>query len=175
MRQREIMATEKELDRALAAELETNPNFVDWLISHTKFSGCGATFHSCRADHPWGTHPFPSIDPATGENITTRRQSETDVLLVVSDRSGRLLGLHIENKVGAGKFTDLQPEMYAHRATHWIGNPRYGGYADFETILIAPEVFRERNAAQAALFGCFVSHEAVAQHVPLFQQVSGAA
>lgn len=32
--------------------------------------------------------------------------------------ASRLLGLHIENKVSAGKFTDLQPEMYAHRAAH---------------------------------------------------------
>lgn len=169
------MANEKELDCALAAELETNPDFVEWLISQTKFSSCGAKFHSCRANHPWGTHPFPGIDSVTGEIITTKRQSETDVLLVVSDRNGRLLGLHIENKVGAGKFTDLQPEMYAHRAAHWIGNPRYGGYADFDTVLLAPEAFRQRHASQAALFGCFISHEAVSQHIPLFRQASGGA
>ena len=169
------MTTEKELDHALAVELETNPKFMEWFISHTKFSGCGATFHSCRTNHPWGTHPFPSVDPVTGESITTKRQSETDVLVVVSDRSGQLLGIHIENKVGAGKFTDIQPEMYAHRAAHWIGNPRYGGYTDFETVLLAPELFRQRNAAQATLFGCFISHEAVGQHIPLFRQASDAA
>ena len=162
------MATEKELDRALAVELETNPKFLEWLISQTKFAGCGAIFQSCRANHPWGTHPFPGVDPVTGKSITTKRQSETDVLLVVVDRDGRLLGLHIENKIGAGKFTDLQPEMYAHRAAHWIGNPRYGSYADFETVLVAPEVFQQRNAEQAALFGCFISHEAVAKYIPLF-------
>ena len=169
------MATEKELDRALAAALESNHALLDWLVSQTKFSGCGAVFHSCRADHPWGTHPFPSIDPATGESITAKRQSETDVLLVVSDRDGQLLGLHIENKVGAGKFTDLQPEMYAHRAAHWIGNARYGGYADFETVLLAPEAFQQRNAAQAEHFGCFISHEAVGHYIPLFRHASGAA
>lgn len=167
------MATEKELDRALAAELEANPSFLDWLISQTKFSDCGATFRSCRADHPWGTHPFPNIDSGTGKSVTTRRQSETDVLLVVADRDGKLLGLHIENKISSGKFTNLQPEMYAHRAAHWIGNPRYGGYADFETVLLAPKAFRERNAAQAALFGCFISHESIGQHIPLFRQDRG--
>lgn len=166
------MATEKELDRALAEELESNPRFVDWLVSYTKFSGCGATFVSCRTDHPWGTHPFPRVDPINGESIITKRQSETDVLLVVSDQNGQLLGIHIENKVGAGKFTDLQPEMYAHRAAHWIGNPRYGGYVDFETLLLAPVAFRLRNASQAALFGCFISHEEVGQHVPLFRQAT---
>jgi hypothetical protein len=65
--------------------------------------------------------------------------------------------------------------MYAHRAAYWIGNPRYGGYADFETILLAPEAFRQRNASQASLFGCFISHEAVGQHIPLFRQASDAA
>ncbi|NMG77468.1 hypothetical protein [Aromatoleum diolicum] len=109
------MATEKELDRALAAELESNPTFMAWLISQTKFAGCGASFVSCRADHPWGTHPFPVINSVTGESSTTKRQSETDVLLVVSDRDGRILGLHIENKVGAGKFTDL------------LNRPEFGG------------------------------------------------
>ena len=127
-----------------------------------------ATVHSCRADHPWGAHPFPISDPATGEITITTRQSETDVLLVVSDADQRLLGLHIENKVGAGKFTDLQPEMYAHRAAHWVGNLHYGGYVDFETILLAPEAFRRRNVGQAELFGCFISHEDVSQFISLF-------
>jgi hypothetical protein len=169
------MATEKELDLALAAELEFNSAFLQWFVTQTKFADCGAVFRSCRANHPWGSHPFPSTDAATGERASTLRQSETDVLLIVSDRNGQLLGLHIENKVGAGKFTELQPEMYAHRAAHWIGNPRYGGYADYETVLLAPEVFQRRNKAQAALFGCFVSYEEVGQFIPLFRHASGAA
>lgn len=172
---RRPMPTEKELDRALARELETNREFLAWVIASTKFAESGATFHSCRADHPWGTHPFPGIDPVTGASTSVRRQSETDVLLIVSDRDGRLLGLHFENKVGAGRFTDLQPDMYAHRAAHWIGNQRYGGYADFDTVLVAPEAFRHRNASQAALFGCFLSHETVARFIPLFRQAPGAA
>jgi hypothetical protein len=169
------MATEKELDRALAAELESNPAFFDWFVSQTKFSTSSAVFHSCRTDHPWGTHPFPSTDPNTGETITVKRQSETDVLLIVSDRDGHRLGLHIENKIGSGKFTDLQPEMYAHRAAHWIGKPRYGSYTDFETVLLAPEAFLQRNITQAAHFGCFVSHEAMGHYIPLFWRASGVA
>ena len=169
------MPTEKELDRALAAELESSPAFLGWFVSQTKFAGCGAVFRSCRANHPWGTHPFPITDPTSGESFTAKRQSETDVLLIVAHRDGQLLALHIENKVGAGKFTDLQPEMYAHRAAHWVGNPRYGNYADFETVLLAPEAFQRRNAAQAAHFGCFISHETVGHYIPLFRHVSGAA
>jgi hypothetical protein len=169
------MTTEKELDQALAAELESNPAFLEWLLSQTKFSGSGAVFHRCRVDHPWGTHPFPSFDPATGARITVNRQSETDILLIVSHPSGQRYGLHIENKVGAGRFTDLQPQMYAHRAAHWIGNPRYGGYVDFETVLLAPEAFRQCHSAQAAHFGCFISHEAVGYYIPVFQHASDAA
>lgn len=164
------MPSEKDLDLAFATELEANPLFLDWLIAQTKFANCGATFHSCRANHPWGTHPFPITDASTGETLAVQRQSETDVLLIITDRDGRPLGLHIENKLGSGKFTNLQPEMYAHRAAHWIGNPKYGCYADFETILIAPEAFRLRNATQAALFGCFISHEAIGSYIPAFRQ-----
>lgn len=164
------MPTEKDLDLALATELEANPLFLNWLVGQTKFGNCDAVFHSCRANHPWGTHPFPITDASTGESRTVQRQSETDVLLIISDRDRRLLGLHIENKLGAGKFTDLQPEMYAHRAAHWIGNPRYGGYSDFETILIAPEAFRLRNTMQAASFGCFISHEVIGNYIPSFRQ-----
>ena len=162
------MATEKELDLALAAELESNPEFLVWLIEQTKFAGCGPTFQSCRANHPWGTHPFPVTDFESGEIHMTKRQSETDVLLLIEDREGRLLGVHIENKVSAGKFTDSQPEMYAHRAAHWIGNPKYGGYSDFDTVLLAPEAFRLRNASHVGIFGCFVSHEMVGERISAF-------
>jgi hypothetical protein len=88
----------------------------------------------------------------------------------VTHRDGRILGIHIENKVGAGKFTDLQPEMYPFRAAHWVGNAHYGGYVDFETVLLAPDAFRQRNSVQAEHFGCFISHEAVGQHIALFKQ-----
>jgi hypothetical protein len=163
------MPSEKELDRALALELETNPEFLSWLISHTKFAGTDVKFHSCRADHPWGSHPFTSSDLAADRATTVTRQSETDVLLVVSDGKGRRFGIHIENKISSGRFTNLQPEMYAQRARHWIGSPRHGSYVDFDTILSAPEAFRQRNAEQADLFGAFVSHESIAEHIPLFR------
>lgn len=127
------MPSEKELDRALALELETNPEFLVWLISRTKFADTDIKFHSCRADHPWGSHPFTGSDPAADSAATVTKQSETDVLLVVSDDKGRRLGIHIENKIGSGKFTDFQPEMYAQRARHWIGSPRHGSYVDFGT------------------------------------------
>ena len=95
------MPSEKELDRALALELETNSEFLSWLISHTKFAGEDVKFHSCRADHPWGSHPFTSSDLAADETTTVTRQSETDVLLVISDENGRKLGI---GEKGSGSF-----------------------------------------------------------------------
>jgi hypothetical protein len=56
----------------------------------------------------------------------SERESETDVLLLVRDKNDVLAGVHIENKIGAGKFTKLQPEMYPHRAAHWVGDLRHG-------------------------------------------------
>jgi hypothetical protein len=163
------MPTEKELDLALKSALENDPIFLRWFVSQTKFGECGAILQRCRADYPWGEHPFPVTDPATGKSTTITRQSETDVLLIIRDRDSRTLGIHVENKVGAGKFTDLQPEMYSYRAAHWVGNRKRGGYTDFETVLLAPEAFRQRNAAQAAFFGCFISHETLSKHIPVFR------
>lgn len=162
--------TEKELDLVLASELENNAAFLEWFISHTKFFDRGARYSNCRTNHPWGTHPFPITDPVTGATETTMRQSETDVLLVLSTQDGRLLGVHIENKIGVGKFTARQPEMYPHRAAHWLGNAKYGNYSEFDTVLLAPRAFRERNESQAGNFGCFIAHEDVAQFIPMFRQ-----
>ena len=162
------MATEKELDLALKTEFETNPTFLRWFISQTKFAGCESTLLMCRADHAWGRHPFPVTDK-WGVTSIEERESETDVLLIISDKN-RTLSVHIENKLGIGKFTHDQAEMYPYRAAHWRGNPKYGAYTDFETVLLAPEAFRERNVVQASLFGCFISHEVLSEYVPIFGQ-----
>jgi hypothetical protein len=168
------MASEKELDLALASELEHNPAFLSWFLSHTKFAGSEVSFHACRANHPWGTHPFRHTDGSGAESVQSR-QSETDVLLLLKEQNGRIVAVHIENKVGAGKFTNNQPEMYAQRAAHWVGNPRYGGYEEFDIVLVAPQEFVSRNSEQAAIFPVFVSHESIGQHIPLFAEHAGAA
>lgn len=159
---------EKELDLALAAALERDPLLVAWILARTKFAGRKLEFHSCRSNHPWGTHPFTSLNRDTGEVGETRRQSETDVLLLVKDEQGHIFGIHIENKLGSGAFTKLQPEMYPQRAAHWVGNPKYGNYEDFDTVLLAPSSFQARNKEQAAAFGCFVSHEEISRFVSEF-------
>ena len=160
--------TEKALDRALAKAIEAPGPFLGWLLGHTKFANRGATLIKCRCDHPWGKHPYTAIDQATGASVQSFRESETDVLVVLRASDGETLGVHIENKLGSGRFTADQPEMYAFRAKHWIGNAKYGGYSDFDTILLAPLEFKLRNSDQLRHFGCFVSHEDVATHVPEF-------
>ncbi len=163
-----MQRSEKELDRALATALERKPALVSWVLARTKFTGRNLVFHSCRCNHPWGAHPFTYPNRETGQNEETKRQSETDVLLLLKDEQDRIFGVHFENKLGSGAFTKLQPEMYQQRAAHWVGNPKYGNYADFDTVLLAPLAFEARNREQAAAFGRFISHEEIAQFVPEF-------
>jgi hypothetical protein len=59
--------------------------------------------------------------------------------------------------------------MYPQRAEHWKNDEKRGSYADFDTVLLAPLVFKERNAGQAALFGCFISHEEISAFIPEFE------
>ena len=160
--------SEKELDLLLAAKLENDAEFLQFLLTRTRFAERGAEFRSCRANHPWGAHPFPHKNFAMGTEPPVTRQSETDVLLTVTAKEGEVLAIHIENKIGAGKFTADQPEMYKHRAAHWIGNANYGAYSDFDTVLIAPVEFLERNAEQAVHFGARFSHEEIAELIPEF-------
>lgn len=162
-------STEKELDKALAEALERNHGLVSWIVSKTKFADRNVEFHSCRSDYIWGVHPFVSRNAQTGLEEKTFRESETDVLLLLKDNED-VVALHIENKLGSGAFTKLQPEMYPQRAEHWKNDARRGGYVDFDTVLLAPLAFKERNAEQATLFGCFISHEEISAFIPVFGQ-----
>jgi hypothetical protein len=162
--------TEKQLDIALENEFKTNPVFCRWFLDHTKFSKQEANYYWSRADHPWGRFPYTANDPATGTLETVIREGETDVLVVFETSDRRHVALHIENKVGAGRFTALQAELYSQRAAHWLRNPNYGNYSEFETVLIAPRVFFERNRALIdRYFDRYISHEDISAFIPLFK------
>lgn len=163
--------SEKQLDAALDAAFKEQPDFVQWFLSKTKFSGRGATYFWSRSDHPWGTINYTATNPETGQLETSRKESETDVLVVLKALDGEAVALHIENKVGSGKFTVLQPELYRPRAEQWMGNPKYQSYTDFQTVLVAPRLFHDRNRTQAELFDCFIPHEEIAGFVSLFGQI----
>ena len=165
--------TEKQLDKALENAFRRSQQFCDWFLSNTKFAAQPARYFWSRSDHPWGRIPVPVTDSDSGGTGLTISESETDVLVVFEANSGSRFALHIENKLANGHFTSNQSELYVHRAKHWLGDAKYQSYTDFETVLVAPKVFFERNRDDAQKFDRFVSHEEIAKHVPLFSQSCG--
>lgn len=165
-----VAPTEKQLDEALDSAFSGNPEFVKWFLSKTKFADRGATYVWSRADHPWGRVNYVSTNIETGLTETCVKESETDVLVVLRTQDGETVALHIENKVVSGKFTALQPVLYARRAEQWKNNPKYQSYSDYQTVLVAPKQFHERNRIQAGIFDVFISHEDVAKFISLFGQ-----
>lgn len=160
--------TEKELDAALENAFKCDIEFTRWFLSKTKFADRCATYLWSRSDNPWGKVRYTAMNPETGMGEASLKECETDVLVVLEAGNDERLALHIENKIATGKFTALQPELYHLRAEQWKGNPKYQSYTDFDTVLVAPRRFQERNEAQAGLFGCFIAHEEVAEYIPLF-------
>ena len=165
-------SSESVLDVALDEALRTNAAFVAWLLNQTKFAHLQARYHWSRADNPWGTITINVTDPHTGKSSIVRRESETDVLVVFITEDGCRFALHIENKLASGSFTSGQPEMYPIRAEQWKGLARYENYQDFETILVAPLAFYERNKEKADLFDRYISHESIAEFIPEFAAFS---
>ncbi len=160
--------SEKELDRVLDKGFREDGDFLRLILTGTKFAEREAVYIWSRCDHPWGTIDFKSTDATTGEATTERKQGETDIVVVLKASNGEHLALHVENKIGSGKFTHNQPQMYAQRAAQWKGRPEYKNYTDFITVLIAPEIFRARYPEQAAMFDKYVSHESLAARLPEF-------
>jgi hypothetical protein len=160
--------SEKRLDAALDEALRSDPRFATWFVDRTKFAGMGATYLWSRSDHPWGRVEHITQDSATGESVTSMKEGETDVLAVFVTQAGLRFALHIENKLSGGHFMRFQPELYAVRARQWMGNPKYQSYTDFETVLVAPNVFHRRNVIACQVFDRYISHEDIAPFIPLF-------
>lgn len=161
-------ASEKELDRALDDALARSSAFADWFLARTSFAGNRGTRVWSRSNHPWGSLPMQVLDPETQTIETVVKESETDIIVVYLLDSGTRVGLHIENKVGLGKFRPNQADFYAQRARAWMSIEKYGDYTDWGTVLVAPEGFRARFAEESSKFDAFISHEDIAQFVPLF-------
>ena len=164
--------TEKQLDQALEAKLRSSPEFATWFIGKTRFGSEPAQCYWSRSNHPWGSALVEVPGGSAGETKTIKREGETDVLAVfrVGDKEG--IALHIENKLGLGKFTRFQPELYAARAAKWVNNPKYGNYQEWETVLVAPREFYDKYPEESRIFGCFISHEEVARHIDAFMTPS---
>ena len=163
------MSSEKELDRALEDALKTNIAFCRWFLSRTKAGHDYTHYDWSRSNHPWGKVRVLLPNSETGALEMAEREGETDVLAVFEGPSKRRLGVHIENKLASGSFTQYQPEVCAARADAWIHNPAYGNYDHWETVLLAPTSFYQRFTTEARKFTSFISHEDVAEYVPVFR------
>ncbi len=56
----------------------------------------------------------------------------------------------------------------AARADFWLHKSDYGNYDEWETLLLAPKAFYERNTNEARKFTTFIAHEEIAAHIPAF-------
>ena len=163
------MPTEKQLDHALNNAFVEQPEFARWFLSMTKFSEVDAKYLWSRADNPWGKVKLEVYNSETGVIETVEKESETDLLVVFEVSPALRIALHIENKLASGRFTHLQPELYAARANAWKGNPRYENYSEWETILVAPLSFCKRNSEDVEKFGHVIFHEDLAHYIPEFR------
>jgi hypothetical protein len=161
---------EKELDRAFEKAVTENEKFRQWFLSKTRLGCAYQRLVLSNSKHPWCRVKVMLPNPTSGAPEMIKRDGETDVLLVFEGAGGKRAGFHVENKRSSGSFTPHQPEVYAARAAHWVGNPSYGGYDEWETVLLAPRSFYERNVADASKFQTFISYEDVAAFIPSFQQ-----
>jgi hypothetical protein len=161
--------SEKLLDLALETAFKESPEFCYWFLQKTKFSENNAKYHWSRSDHPWGRIKLNYKNPQTGIEEVVIKESETDVLVVFKNQDNSVFALHIENKLKDGKFEPLQPDMYSIRARQWLGNPKYQSYSDFQTVLVAPREFHERNTSEAGKFECYISHEEISEHIAIFK------
>lgn len=168
-REHALINTEKQLDLSLEQALKESEEFRGWFLSKTGFLREQAILVLSRSNWPWGRVKLRLWNPETQTYETATREGETDLLVVFqSARRGRF-ALHIENKLHSGRFTDRQPELYRARAAAWAGNAKYGDYEEWETVLVAPLEFYERNMYEASKFSRFISHEDIAVHIREFR------
>jgi ADP-ribosyl-[dinitrogen reductase] hydrolase len=156
---------EKDLDEALAIALRGNQRFADWLLSQTPFDKTSARVDWVRADNPWTTSIVQTRDSETGEITARPMQGETDVLAVYETNDGVRIGLHIENKMSGASFRTLQAERYRSRAQQWVGNPKYGNYSHWLTVVIAPKSVQRKAPDQISKFDVVIDSRAVGAFV----------
>ena len=162
------MPTEKQLDLAFEQALQTDKEFLAWFVSRLKYGASYPKLHWSRSNYAWGKAKLLLPNSETGALEAVWCEGETDVLVVLEGAPEERLGVHVENKRASGTFTLFQPEVCAARAEAWIGNGNYESYQRWETVLLAPNSFYKRNTNEARKFTTFISHEDVAERLPVF-------
>jgi len=165
------LGLEDSLNLAFANKLLDSPEFIAWVLGHTKFSQYAAGVRLLKDEQEkarrarfWWRHWWCRI-PESGED------SETDIFLVFEViKSGMRFAVHIENKIAGSTFTPRQEFNYAARALHMLSNTKSASFkcTDFDTVLIAPTSFRDRFSEPCSQFGCFISHEDISKFIPSF-------
>ena len=153
---------------ALAEGLRTSAEVRAWLLERTSFRDHRAHARlldvemlAARPAKAWWRHWW--------SNLPNGWQAETDVFLVFEvPQTGARFAIFVENKKAKGKFTPNQPEKYAMMAAHWAGKPKYLNYTSHQTVLLAPQSFRDRFPEECGMFDCFIPHEEVAAVLPAF-------
>jgi hypothetical protein len=160
---------ESELDSAFANKLRESPEFVSWLLSRTKFSEYGARVRlldeeqaSIRQRTFWWKHWWCTIP-----ELAEERETDIFVVFEIMDTRERF-ALHVENRLSDGAFQRGQAEAYDFRAKHMMNMDRYLNYSDYQTILISPISFKNKNGIKCDLFGCHIAYEDIAEFIPEF-------
>lgn len=167
---KQLAITEKQLDHDIEKAFKESPAFARWFLDRTKFRGRNGVDRHSRSDNPWSRQRHTVDDETTGEPKEVIRDSETDILVIFEDVDDHThFAIHVENKLGHGHFTWMQPEFYHQRAQHWAGNPKFLGYTDYTVVLIAPREFHNRCQSECAKFDMYVPHEEIAEFIPSFR------
>jgi len=96
-------------------------------------------------------------------------ESETDIFIVFEiEPSKERFALHIEAKMDARGFEPMQEHNYALRARHMMNNAKYLNYTSFETVLLAPAAYRDRELDRCSVFDRFIAFEDAARFIPDF-------
>ena len=172
------MPTESDLDLAFANKMIEAPQFVAWILSHTKFSEYASRVRVLHEEQArarpqveaqfWWKHWWCEV-PELGKG------SATDIFVVFERLdTQRRFALHIENKTASGRLTETQAESYEPRARFMMNEKGYLNHTDFTTMLIAPRLFGRNNWAKCALFDCYIPYDKIAKFIPAFDDWAGA-
>jgi hypothetical protein len=99
-------------------------------------------------------------------------EGETDLFLVF-EAGAKRFAIHIENKPTDGKLSLRQARDYRPRAAFMANHKRWLSYADFETVLLAPQSFIEANREAASQFDRQISYEELSADIPIFGEALG--
>jgi len=165
------MATEKELDLALAAELEKSPDFLSWFVSNTKFAGSVVTFHSCRAiilgERTRFATPTKPVRKLLCSPVRDRHS------LATQGQERPHCRRSCRNKVGAGKFTNDQVECIPARCSLG-GKQAVWRLRGFRYCAHCSEMFENETPSRPHNSGVYFPRAYRAAH-SAFRCVSGAA